>query len=144
MVHRKPKNNDSLLLTSLLVLVLAPGGTIQAQTRSSGSSAAARQLAELQKAFRVRAAPEIAITFDDLPAHSALSPGETRLEIATKIIAALRDAHMPPIYGFMNGQPVEQQPADAAVLQAWRRGWLSAREPHLVAHESEPAFPRGI
>lgn len=120
MVHRKPKNNDSLLLTSLLVLVLAPGGSIHAQTRPSGSSAAARQLAELQKAFRVPAAPEIAITFDDLPAHSALSPGETRLEIATRIIAALRDAHMPPIYGFMNGLPVEQQPADAAVLQAWR------------------------
>ena len=111
MVHRKPKNNDSLLLTSLLVLLLAPAGNIHAQTR---------QLAELQKAFRVPAGLQIAITFDDLPAHSALSPGETRIEVATKIIAALRDAHMPPICGFMNGLPVEPQPADAAVLQAWR------------------------
>ena len=120
MVHRKPKNNDSLLLASLLVLVLAPGGSVHAQTRPSGSSTAARQLAEPQTVFRVPAAPEIAITFDDLPAHSALSPGETRLEVATKIIAALRDAHLPAIYGFMNGLPVEQQPADAEVLQAWR------------------------
>jgi peptidoglycan/xylan/chitin deacetylase (PgdA/CDA1 family) len=64
--------------------------------------------------------PRIAFTFDDLPAHSALPAGETRLDIATKIIAALRDAHMPPIYGFVNGLSVEKQPADVAVLQAWR------------------------
>jgi len=62
----------------------------------------------------------IAITFDDLPAHSALPPGETRLEVASKIIAALRDAHLPPTYGFVNGLRVEEQPADATVLQAWR------------------------
>jgi lysophospholipase L1-like esterase len=65
-------------------------------------------------------APRIALTLDDLPAHSALPAGETRLDIATKVIAALRDAHMPPVYGFVNGINVEKQPADAAVLQAWR------------------------
>lgn len=64
--------------------------------------------------------PQMAITFDDLPAHSALPPGETRLEVASKILAALQDVHVPPIYGFVNGQPIEQQPADAAVLRAWR------------------------
>jgi peptidoglycan/xylan/chitin deacetylase (PgdA/CDA1 family) len=62
----------------------------------------------------------IAITFDDLPAHSALPPGETRLEVASKVIAALHEAHVPPTYGFVNGVRVEEQPADAAVLQAWR------------------------
>jgi lysophospholipase L1-like esterase len=65
-------------------------------------------------------APRIAFTFDDLPAHSALPVGETRFDIATKIIAALRDAHMPPIYGFVNGLGVEKQPADVAVLREWR------------------------
>jgi peptidoglycan/xylan/chitin deacetylase (PgdA/CDA1 family) len=64
--------------------------------------------------------PRIAFTFDDLPAHSALPVGGTRLDIATKIIAALRDAHLPPVYGFVNGLSAEKQPADAAVLQAWR------------------------
>ena len=68
----------------------------------------------------VAASPRMAITFDDLPAHGPLPPGETRLEVSSKIIAALREAHVPPIYGFVNGQRVEQQPADAAVLQAWR------------------------
>jgi peptidoglycan/xylan/chitin deacetylase (PgdA/CDA1 family) len=62
----------------------------------------------------------IAITFDDLPAHGPLPPGETRLEVATKIISALQAANVPPTYGFVNGVRVEEQPADAAVLQAWR------------------------
>lgn len=66
------------------------------------------------------AAPRIAFTFDDLPAHGPLPPGETRIEIISKIIAALRDAGAPPTYGFVNGQLLQQQPADAAVLKAWR------------------------
>ncbi len=64
--------------------------------------------------------PKIAITFDDLPAHSVLPPGVTRLDVATKIIASLREAQVPPTYGFVNAQLVQKQPADAAVLQAWR------------------------
>jgi len=63
--------------------------------------------------------PKIAITFDDLPAHGSLPPGETRMELISKIIAALREVHVPPTYGFVNGARLEQQPAEAAVLQAW-------------------------
>jgi len=42
------------------------------------------------------------------------------MEIASKIIAALRDAHLPPVYGFVNGVWIEKNPADADVLKAWR------------------------
>lgn len=66
------------------------------------------------------AGPKIAITFDDLPSHSALPPGTTRVEIATAIIAALKDAKTPPIYGFVNGLRLEDDPASAPVLQLWR------------------------
>jgi len=118
MVQRKPRSNASL--TGLLLFLFAANAISHAQTRLIGSRATAQHLTESQKALPAAVAPQIAITFDDLPAHSALPPGETRLEVATKIIAALRDAHVPPIYGFINGLPVEQQPADAAVLQAWR------------------------
>jgi peptidoglycan/xylan/chitin deacetylase (PgdA/CDA1 family) len=65
-------------------------------------------------------APEVAITFDDLPVHGPLPPGETRLEVAQKIISALRAAGAPPIYGFVNGVRLEQEPASAPVLDAWR------------------------
>ena len=64
-------------------------------------------------------APQIAFTFDDLPAHGSLPPGETRMEVISKITAALHDAHMPPIYGFVNGVDTEQHPEDVEVLKAW-------------------------
>jgi lysophospholipase L1-like esterase len=62
---------------------------------------------------------KIAFTFDDLPAHGPLPEGETRMDVISKIIAEVRDANVPPVYGFMNGLRLEEQPADASVLQAW-------------------------
>ena len=64
--------------------------------------------------------PQIAFTFDDLPAHGPLPPGETRLDVATKILSALHAAHLPPIYGFVNAAILEKEPDDLAVLHAWR------------------------
>ena len=63
---------------------------------------------------------EIAFTFDDLPAHSTLPPGETRLQVAQQIIAALKAASLPPVYGFVNGVQLQNEPDSAAVLPAWR------------------------
>lgn len=65
-------------------------------------------------------APQIAVTFDDLPVHGPLPPGETRLEVAHRVIHALHAAHVPPTYGFVNGTWVQQQPDTIQVLQAWR------------------------
>lgn len=62
---------------------------------------------------------ELAITFDDLPIHGQLPPGVTRTDIAQKIIRALKDAHVPPTFGFVNGIGVEHQPDTIAVLRAW-------------------------
>ena len=64
--------------------------------------------------------PRIAITFDDLPAHGTLPPGTTRIQIASRILDALRAAGVPSAYGFVNGIGTERQPADVAVLEAWR------------------------
>lgn len=65
-------------------------------------------------------AQQIAFTWDDLPAHSALPPGETRVEIGHKLIAAMKAAHMPPVYGFVNGVAIEREPASAPMLKDWR------------------------
>jgi peptidoglycan/xylan/chitin deacetylase (PgdA/CDA1 family) len=65
-------------------------------------------------------AQELAITFDDLPAHSALPPGVTRVEVAQTIVDALKAAHAPPIYGFVNGGRIDQEPDAAPVLETWR------------------------
>ena len=65
-------------------------------------------------------AQQIAITFDDLPAHGPLPAGETRIDVANKVIKALQRAHVPPTYGFVNGVRVEEEPDSAGVLGAWR------------------------
>ena len=67
---------------------------------------------------------QIAFTWDDLPAHSALPPGETRVEIGKKIIAAMQAEHMPPAYGFVNGVRTQDEPLATPMLQAWRDAGL--------------------
>lgn len=69
-------------------------------------------------------AQQIAITWDDLPAHSALPEGETRVDIGHKLIAAMKDAKMPPVYGFVNGVQLEREPASAPMLTDWRNAGL--------------------
>ena len=63
---------------------------------------------------------QMAITFDDLPAHGEMPPGMSRLEITQSILATLKREQMPPVYGFINGKKVEDDPSSLAVLQAWR------------------------
>jgi peptidoglycan/xylan/chitin deacetylase (PgdA/CDA1 family) len=63
---------------------------------------------------------EVALTFDDLPAHGPLPDGLTREDIAKSIIKALQDAHSPPVYGFVNAKRLEEDPSTGQVLQLWR------------------------
>ncbi|MGC2285169.1 MAG: polysaccharide deacetylase family protein [Candidatus Acidiferrum sp.] len=70
--------------------------------------------------FSAPPSPQLAFTFDDLPAHGPLPPNETRLEVANKILAALHAAQLPPVYGFVNAAILEKEPDDLSVLQAWR------------------------
>jgi lysophospholipase L1-like esterase len=64
---------------------------------------------------------EVALTFDDLPAHASLPPGMTREDIARSIIQALQNAQAPPVYGFVNAKRPEAAPEDKQVLELWRR-----------------------
>ena len=66
------------------------------------------------------AAQDIALTFDDLPSHSAIPAGQTRLGIVARLVAALADAGVPPSVGFINGAQVEQDPSLRSVLEVWR------------------------
>lgn len=68
--------------------------------------------------------PQIAFTWDDLPAHSSLPQGETRVEIGQHIVAAMKSAHMPPVYGFVNGAQTEREPLSTPMLANWRAAGL--------------------
>lgn len=69
-------------------------------------------------------ARQLAFTWDDLPAHSVLPQGETRVDIGRKIIAAMQAAHMPPVYGFVNGSFLVNEPLSAPMLTEWRKAGL--------------------
>lgn len=65
-------------------------------------------------------AQQIAFTFDDLPVHGPLPPRETRVEVAKQVIHALKVFRLPPVYGFVNGVRIEEDPTSLGVLTAWR------------------------
>ncbi|HEX5182761.1 MAG TPA: polysaccharide deacetylase family protein [Allosphingosinicella sp.] len=66
-------------------------------------------------------APEIAITVDDMPAHGPLPAGETRVGVAERMIAALKDEGLTGVYGFVNGGFAEANPGSDAVFPLWRK-----------------------
>ena len=91
--------------------------------------------------FQARAqAQEVAITFDDLPAHGQLPAGVTREEVTRKILAAFKEAKVPEVYGFINAGKLQTHPEDIKVLQLWRE----AGEPlanHTYDHMSLNSNP---
>jgi hypothetical protein len=56
---------------------------------------------------------------DDLPVHGTLPPGETRLSVAQKILAAFKAAGVPEVYGFVNGYQLEREPGSEDALSAY-------------------------
>jgi peptidoglycan/xylan/chitin deacetylase (PgdA/CDA1 family) len=65
-------------------------------------------------------AQQIALTFDDLPAHGSLPPGLSRQQVADSILKSLKEARVPQVYGFVNAVRVQDQPETIGVLEAWR------------------------
>jgi peptidoglycan/xylan/chitin deacetylase (PgdA/CDA1 family) len=82
---------------------------------------------------------EVAITFDDLPAHGPLPPGEDRPEPVRSILKTLKAEHLPPVYGFVNGFRTAEYPYQTELL----REWLAAGN-LLGSHTwSHPSLDRG-
>lgn len=63
---------------------------------------------------------QMAVTFDDLPVHGSMPLGMTRLEIIQSILTTLKQAKMPPVYGFVNGGRGGEDPSSLSVLKTWR------------------------
>jgi peptidoglycan/xylan/chitin deacetylase (PgdA/CDA1 family) len=81
-------------------------------------------------------APQVAFTFDDLPAHGPLPPGEFRPEPIRSILKTLKTENMPPVYGFVNGFRTAEYPYQVKLL----RDWIASGNP-LGSHTwSHPAL----
>lgn len=72
-------------------------------------------------AAAARSPVQLALTFDDLPAHGVLLPGETRISVIRAIVAALEQARVGEAFGFVAGSFGAGDPDAPAVLKAWRR-----------------------
>lgn len=96
----------------------AAGSTQSSKAPEPGRAAKAPEAARAAKPSKPEL--QIAITFDDLPVHGPLPPGETRVQVAQEVIRALRAAHVPPTYGFVNAQRIEDNPETVNVLGVWR------------------------
>ena len=92
--------------------------------------------------------PKVAFTFDDLPAHGPLAPGQARRDVVTSILATLQQEHIPPSYGFVNSYRLDHHPYQIEILKAWH----DAGQPlgnHTYSHEeldtmTAEAFARDI
>ncbi len=79
--------------------------------------------------------PGVTLTFDDLPEHGPVPPGERAIDATRAITAALKVAGVRHAYGFVNGAQVVRDPALANGLKEWRaagftlvnHGWSHAR-----------------
>lgn len=65
--------------------------------------------------------PQVAFTFDDLPAHGPLPPGMARPAVVKSILQTLKRENLPPVFGFVNGFRVARYPYQIHILQAWVR-----------------------
>jgi peptidoglycan-N-acetylglucosamine deacetylase len=64
---------------------------------------------------------QVAITVDDLPAHSPLPTGRTRIDVARKMLSTLSKYQVPGVVGFINAQKIEEEPGSAEVLKQWTK-----------------------
>ncbi|HXJ21049.1 MAG TPA: polysaccharide deacetylase family protein [Polyangia bacterium] len=62
---------------------------------------------------------QVAVTVDDLPVHGPAPPGVSRSAIIERMLAAFAAHHLPPVYGFVNGKAVDDDPATEAALRRW-------------------------
>jgi peptidoglycan/xylan/chitin deacetylase (PgdA/CDA1 family) len=94
------------------------------RTHFTGLFAVAALLCTAQYASAQAAPPptpplKVAFTFDDLPAHGSLPPGEDRLSVAKSVLETLKREKMPPVFGFVNAKRVEEVPQTIEVLRLW-------------------------
>jgi peptidoglycan/xylan/chitin deacetylase (PgdA/CDA1 family) len=63
---------------------------------------------------------DIAITVDDLSVHGPLVQGTNWVGVAQSYLDTLKAHAVPEAYGFVNARRIDEQPASAPVLDAWR------------------------
>lgn len=82
----------------------------------------------------------VALTFDDLPVHGPLPPGMSRVQVARTIVETLTRYRVPAPFGFVNGNGLDEDPANADVLRLWREAGFPLGN-HAYSHMDLHANP---
>jgi peptidoglycan/xylan/chitin deacetylase (PgdA/CDA1 family) len=69
--------------------------------------------------FHLKRHPVVALTFDDVPAAGGLHINETRVGIITRLIDELKANHLRGIYGFVNGDGMDDDTDLQQALHLW-------------------------
>lgn len=106
-------------LTCGIVFCLGVTGPLSSAARSPRTVHAPPAALETTKPLPLQPHPVVALTFDDLPAAGGLRPGETRVDIATRLTNELRAGHLKGVYGFVNAVDLEDDPDTQQALRIW-------------------------
>ena len=72
-----------------------------------------------RRAVALKPHPQVALTFDDVPAAGGLPEGETRTAIATRLADELRANHIQDVYGFVVADGLSEDPDMQQALRVW-------------------------
>ncbi|HET6345086.1 MAG TPA: polysaccharide deacetylase family protein, partial [Myxococcota bacterium] len=86
---------------------------------------------------------QVALTFDDLPSHGPFVTGIGPARAHGLILQALKEHDVPPTYGFINGNVLEDRPELRATLKAWVAAGNYLGN-HTYSHYSLGAVPPAV
>jgi len=129
--HLHPSEAGYKTMGEAVPLSLFGGARASTRSQSVIGVAAPVRVAPIERGGNKR--PAIAITFDDIPAHGPLVPGQTRVDVIRAITRALAAAKA-PAFGFLNAGFGLDAPDDAArAIAAWRAAGLPLGN-HTYSH----------
>jgi len=129
--HLHPSEAGYRTMGEAVPLRLFGGSRASTPSQSVIGVAAPVRVAPIERGGDKR--PAIAITFDDIPAHGPLLPGQTRVDVIRAITGALAAAKA-PAFGFLNAGFGLDAPDDAAgAIAAWRAAGLPLGN-HTYSH----------
>ena len=129
--HLHPSEAGYRTMGEAVPLRLFGGSRASTRSQSVIGVAAPVRVAPIERG--VAKGPFISITFDDIPAHGPLVPGQTRVDVIRAITGALAAAKV-PAFGFLNAGFGLDAPDDAAgAIAAWRAAGLPLGN-HTYSH----------
>jgi peptidoglycan/xylan/chitin deacetylase (PgdA/CDA1 family) len=134
-IARNPPLKKSLVWFGIIFSLAAVSPFAASQGQQVAGSLPAAKPAKALRPRKLSAHPVIALTFDDMPAAGSLPPGGNRTKVATDLAAELKAAGLNGVYGFVNGNKLENDPDAQRALRIWMDAGMKIGN-HTWSHPS--------